>query len=204
MADHLVLLVEEPSMEAFLHLLLPRLLPEGCTFEVHAFQGKHDLLGKLPARLLGYRYWLPAEWRIIVLVDQDDDDCRELKARLEQAAAGAGLSSRTTAGERPWQVANRVAIEELEAWYFGEWEAVHGAYPRVSRTVPQQARYRDPDAIQGGTWEAFERVLKRRGYFTTGLRKVEAARQVAAHFDPDRSRSHSFEKLRAVIAEAAG
>ena len=204
MADHLVLLVEEPSMEAFLHLLLPRLLPEGCTFEVHAFQGKHDLLGKLPARLLGYRYWLPAEWRIIVLVDQDDDDCRELKARLEQAAAGAGLLSRTTAGERPWQVANRVAIEELEAWYFGEWEAVHGAYPRVSRTVPQQARYRDPDAIQGGTWEAFERVLKRRGYFTTGLRKVEAARQVAAHFDPDRSRSHSFEKLRDVIAEVAG
>ena len=99
---------------------------------------------------------------------------------------------------------NRVAIEELEAWYFGEWEAVRGAYPRVSRTVPQQARYRDPDAIRGGTWEAFERVLQRRGYFKTGLRKLEAARQVAAHFDPDRSRSHSFEKLRAVIAEAAG
>ncbi len=78
--------------------------------------------------------------------------------------------------------------------------AAHG----VSRTVPQQARYRDPDAIQGGTWDAFERVLKRRGCFTTGLRKVEAARQVAAHFDPDRNRSHSFDKLRAVIAEAAG
>ena len=135
---------------------------------------------------------------------QDDDDCRELKAELEQAAAGAGLLSRTTAGARPWQVVNRVAIEELEAWYFGEWEAVRGAYPRVSRTVPQQARYRDPDAIRGGTWEAFERVLQRRGYFKTGLRKLEAARQVAAHFDPDRSRSHSFEKLRAVIAEAAG
>ena len=191
-------------MEAFLHLLIPRLLPDGCTFEVHAFQGKRDLLGKLPARLRGYRRWLPPGWRLVVLVDQDDDDCRELKAELEQAAAGAGLLSRTTAGARPWQVVNRVAIEELEAWYFGEWEAVRGAYPRVSRTVPQQARYRDPDAIRGGTWEAFERVLQRRGYFKTGLRKLEAARQVAAHFDPDRSRSHSFEKLRAVIAEAAG
>ncbi len=33
----------------------------------------------------------------------------------------------------------------------------------------------DPDAIPGGTWEAFERVLQRSGYFQTGLRKLEAA-----------------------------
>ena len=204
MADHLVLLVEEPSLEAFLETLLPRLLPEGCTFQVHAFQGKRDLLGKLPARLLGYRHWLPAEWRIIVLVDRDDDDCRELKNKLEQAVSGAGLLSRTQAAELPWQVANRVAIEELEAWYFGDWEAVRQAYPRVSPTVPQQARYRDPDAIQGGTWEAFERVLKRHGYFTTGLRKIEAARAVVAHFDPGRNLSPSFQKFRAVITEATG
>ena len=140
-----------------------------------------------------------------MLVDQDDDDCRQLKARFEQAAAEAGLLSRTAAEDRPWQVANRVVIEELEeleAWYFGDWDAVRAAYPRVRPNIPQQARYRDPDAIQGGTWEAFERVLKRYGYFTTGLRKVEAARAVATHFDPGRSRSHSFDKLHAVIAEA--
>ena len=89
----------------------------------------------------------------------------------------------------------------LKPGYFGDWSAVLAAYPRVRPTVPQQARYRDPDAIVGGTWEAFERVLQRHGYFRTGLRKVEAARAVAAHFDPDRSRSQSFEKLRAVIAE---
>lgn len=204
MADRLVFLVEEPSMEAFLQPVLARLLPAGCTFEVHVFQGKQDLLSKLPARLLGYSNWLPAEWRLVVLVDQDDDDCRELKTELDQVAAGAQLLSRTEAGDHPWQLANRLVIEELEAWYFGDWEAVRSAYPRVSRKVPQQARYRDPDAIQGGTWEAFERVLQLRGHFTTGLRKLEAARAVAAHFDPDRSRSHSFEKLREVITEATG
>lgn len=202
MADRLVFLVEEPSMEAFLQPLLARLLPAGCGFEVHAFQGKHDLLRELPARLLGYSRWLPAEWRVIVLVDRDDDDCRELKRQLEQTAAGAGLLSRTATADGIWQVVNRVVVEELEAWYFGDWEAVRSAYPRVGRTVPQQAPYRDPDAIRGGTWEAFERLLQRRGYFTTGLRKVEAARAVAAHFDPNRNRSHSFEKLHAVIAEA--
>ncbi len=53
-ATHLVLLVEEPSMEAFLRALLPRLLPQDRTFEVHPSQGKRDLLGKLEARLRGY------------------------------------------------------------------------------------------------------------------------------------------------------
>ena len=41
-------------MEAFLRALLPRLLPASRTFEVHPFQGKADLLGKLrgpPLRL---------------------------------------------------------------------------------------------------------------------------------------------------------
>ena len=135
-----------------------------------------------------------------MLVDQDDDDCRALKTQLERAAAAAGLLSRAEARGHPWQVANRIVIEELEAWYFGDWGAVRAAYPRVRPNIPRQARYRDPDAIQGGTWEAFERLLKRHGYFTTGLRKVEAARAVAAHIDPARNSSRSFEKLRAVIA----
>lgn len=52
-ASHLELLVEEPSMEAFLRALLPRLLPQGRTFEVHAFQGKGDLMDKLETRLRG-------------------------------------------------------------------------------------------------------------------------------------------------------
>ncbi len=58
-ASHLELLVEDPSMEAFLRALLPRLLPEGRTFEVHAFRGKADLLGKLEQRLRAYARWLP-------------------------------------------------------------------------------------------------------------------------------------------------
>ncbi len=66
-------------MEAFLRILLPRLLPEDRSFEVHAFQGKSDLLGKLQDRLRGYARWLPEDWRIIVVVDRDDDECLALK-----------------------------------------------------------------------------------------------------------------------------
>ena len=153
---HLVLLVEEQSMEALLQTLLPRLLPYGCSHDVHAFRCKTDLKRKVAARLRAYAKWLPDDWRILVLVDRDRDDCRVLKEELEGAARGAGL--RTASGDERWQVANRIVIEELEAWYFGDWRAVLRAFPRVSPTVPDRRGYRDPDAI-AGTWEAFERIL---------------------------------------------
>ena len=49
-----------------------------------------------------------------------------------------------------------------------------------------------PDAIAGGTWEAFERVLRQAGYFGGGLPKIEVAREMAKHMDPARNTSASF------------
>ena len=189
-------------MEAFLRALLPRLLPQDRTFDVRVFQGKRDLLQKLESRLRAYARWLPDECRIVVMVDRDNDDCHALKAQLEKAAGRAGLLTRSRANARPWQLVNRVVIEELEAWYFGDWQAVRAAYPKVSETIPNKAAYRVPDAIEGGTWEAFERILRQHGYFRTGLRKTETARAIAPHIDPARSRSHSFGLFARTIAEA--
>lgn len=199
---HLEVLVEEPSVEAFLRAFLPRLLPQDRTFQVHAFQGKSDLLGKLEARLRGYAAWLPADWRVVVVVDRDDDDCRKLKQQLETVATQVGLRTRTRAGNAQWQLVNRVAIEELEAWYFGDWEAVRAAYPRVPGTVPRRQGFRDPDAIAGGTWEAFERVLQRHGYFKGGLAKIDAARAIGALVARERTQSRSFAVFCDAIAEA--
>ena len=202
-ARHLELLVEERSMEEFLGTVLPRLLPKDCGFRIHSFQGKPDLLANLESRLRAYAQWLPQRYRVFVVIDQDNEDCRDVKRRLESAALKAGLVTRSQAGSCDWQVVNRIAIEEFEAWYFGDWDAVRSAYPRVSSNIPRQAGYRDPDAIRGGTWEAFERILKRAGYFRTGLRKIEAARAVGAGFDPARSCSRSFTHFRDAVIEAA-
>lgn len=189
-------------MEAFLNVLLPRLLPEDRTFAIGVFQGKHALLRELERRLRALASWLPEDHRIVVMVDRDNDDCQELKRRLEDNAGRAGLLTRSRATDRRWQLVNRIAIEELEAWYFGDWEAVRAAYPRVPATTPNKAAYRDPDAAAGGTWEAFERILKRHGYFRTGLRKVEAARAIAPHIDPARNSSQSFGLFASAISEA--
>ena len=201
-AKHLEILVEEPSMEAFLRALLPRLLGDKASFEIYPFQCKDDLLDKLPARLQGYERWLPETWRIVVVVDRDDEDCTTLKQKMESMAVHAGLRSRTAGAANTWQLVNRIAIEELEAWYFGDWEAVRQIYPRLSETVPQKEGFRDPDAISGGTWEAFERLLQRAGYFKNGLRKTEAARALGQRVDPQRNCSRSFRVFRDAILEA--
>lgn len=200
--SHLEFLVEEPSMEEFLRVLLPRLLPHDRTFAIHSFRGKPDLRRKLDARLRAYSRWLPEDWRIVVMVDRDEDDCLALKGEFETAARNVGLRTRSAAPGCSWQVANRVVVPELEAWFFGDWEAVRDAYPRVSATTPKQSRYRDPDSINH-TWEAFERILKRHRYFATGLRKTEVARAVATHLVPDRNRSHSFRVFLNAIREAS-
>jgi hypothetical protein len=191
MVEHVEILVEEPSAEAFLRVLLPKVL-RNTTFRLHVHQGKTDLLKKLPPKLRAYSRWIPKSWRILVLVDRDNEDCVKLKKKLVKMADDAGLSRQITRGVVRVVVVNRIAVEELEAWYFGDWQAVSAAYPNVDPGVASQAKYRIPDKIAGGTWEAFERVLQKAGYFTTGLRKIEAARTVAERMLPERNSSHSF------------
>lgn len=155
--DTLHVLVEEPSMEAALERLLPRMLRQGMKFEIYPFQCKDDLLKKLPKRLAGYARWLPETVMVLVIVDRDADDCLKLKEQLEQLADRAGLGTRQNPrNDGTFQVINRIAIEELEAWFFGDWPAVRAAYPKADAMVPGKATYRNPDAIKGGTWEALE------------------------------------------------
>jgi hypothetical protein len=193
--EHVEVLVEEPSMEAALAVLLPKILDE-ISFQIHTHQSKHDLLANLLPRLRGYASWLPPSHRLVV-VDRDQDEWE----RLDAAAKAAGLKTRTEAGTSGCTVVNRIAVEELEAWYFGDWNAVRIAFPRVPETIPNKAPFRNPDGIAGGTWEAFERILQKAGYFRSGLRKIEAARMIAPHMNPGANASHSFAMLLSALVE---
>jgi Domain of unknown function (DUF4276) len=194
---NLEILVEERSAESALEVLLPRVVP-GIDFEIRVFRGKADLLKKLPDRLKGYAAWITrVDTYLVVLVDRDDDDCRVLKAEMEEMAAAAGLSTATAAPpSRQVHVLNRIAVEELEAWFFGDVPALCAAYPRVPVSLGQQAKYRDPDAVRGGAWEALERVLQQGGYHRGGLAKVAAATEIAQHMNVDVNCSRSFQVFR--------
>lgn len=194
---NLEVLVEERSAEQALRVLLPRTVPNA-DFEVRVFQGKTDLLRRLPDRLKGYATWITrADTCLVVLVDRDDDDCLTLKADMEKMAAAAGFSTATAAPVHHLpDVINRIAVEEFEAWFFGDVPALCAAYPRVPVSLGQQAKYRDPDAIAGGTWEVLEHVLQARGYHRGGLAKVAAATEIAQRMNVDVNHSRSFRVFR--------
>jgi len=163
--DHLQLFVfvEEPSAETALRLLLPKMIGDDVAVEYRVFQGKSDLLERLPRQLRSYATWLTDSMRIVVLVDEDREDCLVLKRRLEKAAAGARLATPASATGERFVVLNRIAVEELEAWYLGDPVALRACFGKLPESFEQRERYRDPDAVAGGTWEALERLLNRHG-----------------------------------------
>lgn len=193
---HVEILVEEQSMEEALKILLPRILSPEITYRFLNFYGKQNLLRQLPMRLRGYTSWITDEYRIIVLLDEDRENCLELKTQLETAAQEAGLFTKTAAGGGQFQVLNRIVVEELEAWFLGDMDALRMAYPRIPESLSNAAKFRNPDAIAGGTWETLEKTLQRYNYFKGGYPKVDAARAISIHMDVNRNRSRSFQVFR--------
>ena len=190
---HIEFFLEEPSAEEALKHLLPKIILKDVSYEFHTFQGRDEMLKELPKRLKGEQ-WIPNDWRIIVLIDEDRRDCHELKAYLEKAAHDAGFVTKSSAiPNEDFQVVNRIAIEELEAWFFGDIEALHAAYPRISRNLNAKAKYRNPDAIQGGTYEALRDLLIQKKYFTGRISKPMVAQNIAQHMEPSRNISKSFQ-----------
>lgn len=98
--EYVEVLVEEPSMEQALRLLLPGML-RAVPFEVFPSQCKDELLSRLPERMRGYANrvrrdpWFRDHARVVVIVDRDDDGCAELRRRMDAIAADAGLARLT-------------------------------------------------------------------------------------------------------------
>ena len=94
MFKHLEVLVEEYSAEVALQNLLPKILPTDVDFNIRSFRGKSDLLRKLPERLKGYRSWISEDYRILVLCDRDNENCHDLKKKLEDCAILSGFTTK--------------------------------------------------------------------------------------------------------------
>jgi len=184
---HIEFLVEEPSMEMTLKILIPKMIGSQHTFVIHNFQDKKKLLKRLPKRMQAYANFLPSDWRIVVLVDRDNDNCKQLKQALSKA-------SHVVIKKKGHVVLHRIAIEELEAWFLGDIPAIRVEFPKVPANLYKNKKFRDPDAIKGGTWETLDKLLKDYGY--QGLFKTDFAKRVAPFMDIEKNRSKSFQVFR--------
>lgn len=202
---HIKFFLEESSAEEALRYILPKILSPDVICIFHVFEGKDDMLEELPKHLKGHQ-WIPDDWRIIVLIDEDRRDCHKLKEYLEKAADEAGFVTKSSATpNEDFQIVNRIAVEEIEAWFFGDVEALHAAYPRIPENLQSKAKYRNPDAIRGGTYEALKQLLMEKNYYKGRISKPTVAQNIAQHMVPSRNRSKSFqvfvEGLKACVGE---
>lgn len=169
----LIFLLEEPSMKYFLNELLPRILPENVEFQLIPHHGKRDLEKSIPKKLRGWNE--PGDIRFVILHDQDNKDCIELKQSLLELCKDT---------DKPVLV--RIACQELEAWYFGDVNALAEAYsnPRL-KNIARQKRFRIPDQIPSPK-EALYKLIP-------DHQQIEGARRIAPCMDMERNTSVSFQ-----------
>jgi hypothetical protein len=120
---------------------------------------------------------------VVVLIDADSDDVPSLKASIVKAASAISATFPVVVG---------VAVEETEAFYLGDLNGLHRAFPHADMKM---ARKYAPDSICG-TWELFGKVVK-----DGGANKVAWAEAMAPFLTTraSESRSPSFRELVAAL-----
>ncbi|WP_419606265.1 DUF4276 family protein [Thiolapillus sp.] len=58
------------------------------------------------------------------------------------------------------------------------------------KSVKFPGNFSNPD--NGGTWERLHHFLKRNGIYRNSFPKIDAARRIAKHMNPEKNRSRSF------------
>jgi len=170
--SEIVFLLEEPSAEAMLEGLLPKILPQDTRYRCLVFEGKQDLENHMVRRMRGYRV---RGAKFVVLRDKDSGDCRAIKRALVAKCAEA---------RRPGALV-RIACHELESWYLADLTAVEkGLHLRGLARLQNKRIYRSPD-----TFPSPYQILKRIVPF---YQKLSGSRAIGPHLDPFNERSHSF------------
>jgi hypothetical protein len=202
---HLEVLVEDSSGKVLLDALLPMLLAPPHTWRLHAYKGigripkglkpvgsaQHRiLLDQLPRLLNGFGR-TPGIDAVVVVLDSDKRPCSAVLGELRGLLDGCPTPPNATLF--------RLAIEEIEAWYFGDREALLQAYPDAKQQVLD-------DYVQDsvcGTWERMAdavhpggaAAVARDGWPLSGQLKHEWARAIGPRLNPARNVSPSFGKL---------
>lgn len=205
---HIEILVEDASGKKLLDAVLPKLLGEQGnphTWRMHLYKGigripknlkpgtdasKRILLDRLPLALSGYGK-TPGIDAVVVVLDSDQRNCVAFLNELKGLVANCRPAPNTMF---------RLAIEEVEAWYLGDRQALQAAYPRAKADV--LGRYVQDSVCN--TWELLADAIhpggsvaiKKTGWPLPGQIKCEWAEKIGPFLEPDRNVSPSFGKLR--------
>jgi len=150
------------------------------------------LLNDLPQYLKGFDRSLenmPNQKAIIVVIDNDKNNCVALKNQLLAISRRLSIKIDTF---------YCIAIEEMEAWLLGDADAVINAYPLARKPVLNN--YVQDSLV--GTWECLADVVYKGGshklkkdassYFEIGTQKYEWADKITDYINIRKNKSPSF------------
>lgn len=205
---HFEFLVEGQAELTALSILMKQVLgdyDQPHTWKIHKHRGigrlpddprvkpnKHDqtLLHNLPSKLRAYGDEGRDDVVVVVLVDLDDrPDCLSFKGELVRLL--------DYCPQQP-KALFRIAIEELEAWFFGDQKAIKQAYPDARQQI-LDAYVQDS---QCGTWEKLAEAIYPGGLAALGqhgkrsVRILEQkriwAKEICPRLDVQTNQSPSF------------
>lgn len=186
MNGRIVFLLEEPSMRTLLQGFLPRLFPgwvEQEHFMCIPHEGKSDLDKSIPVKL---RAWRIPNDRFVIVRDNDNANCIDLKTRLVQVCKASG---------RPDSLV-RLVCQELESWYIGDIEALACAFEPSLDTPAMRKRFVDPDSWQKPSTELARLI--------PAFQKGSGARLMAQHLRETENNSRSFNVFIEGVKRLAG
>ena len=168
----LIFLLEEASMKYLLDELLPKILPAEVEFVTISHSGKRALEQSIPKKLRGWQE--PGDIRFVIVHDQDNKNCIELKQSLRALCESTGKSALI-----------RIACQEMESWYFGDTNALAQAYnnPKL-KEISNKKKYRIPDEIPSPKDTLYKLVPEHQ--------QIAGAKRVAKYMDIDHNTSTSF------------
>ncbi|MDN4165336.1 DUF4276 family protein [Cytophagales bacterium LB-30] len=176
----LEILTEEPSMENFLKVILPKILPNGYVLGVNCFirphEGKSNLRKSIPIKLKALAYY-KQKVKVLIIHDQDSNDCLKLKMDLINLCGK----------DCPLPILIRIACKELENWYLGDLNALESVYPETKATkYSGSSKFRNPDKVFGSF--EIEKMSK-------NFSKSYASREIPKYMDLSNNKSQSFNHL---------
>lgn len=186
-------LTEEPSIlpvvkHVWNKFVLPE-LPEGARqvslLETRYHQGKQDLKRAL-SKAAPSLSRMPGA-KLLVLIDQDNSDCKQLKQELEDELSGRMILC-------PYKI--RIVCRELEAWFLGDPEAIGAAFPRFRpESIAARPDFRNPDELQSPSQRLLELIPEYQSKGYQNLPKKDAAKKFSPHLSRQGNRSQSFKQF---------
>jgi len=207
---HYEILIEDESGKQAMEFLIPKILTNKFTYRIIPYKGighipkslkphidanKRKLLNQLPRLLQGYGR-VPNIGAVIVICDLDNKDKTQFLDELYNII--------NNCNPKPI-VYFCLAIEEFEAWYLGDFNAIRIAFPNAKNNV---LRNYVNDSICG-TWELLADAICKGGrksiksWIAEGEQKYIWAIKISPHMDVDNNLSPIFCEMRDLLRNIA-